>query len=102
MSEDRGMIDDRKYPIVMFGNEMFKELEKHNTEKDIKFYSMSVQKLFELLHDQSKSRIMKVGETIFRKDLPLIDIERQCVHLANYCYFLWSQSKKMREESKQN
>jgi len=43
------MIDDKKYPIIMFGNEMFMELEKHNTEKDIKFYNMSVEKLFRLL-----------------------------------------------------
>jgi hypothetical protein len=102
MTEDRSMIDDRKYPIVMFGNEMFKELEKHDLEKNLKFYSMSVERLYQLLHDQAESRIMRLGQTLFREDLPLIEIERQCVHLANYCYFLWSQSKKMREDKKQN
>ena len=94
------MIDDHKYPIIMFANEMFKELEKHNTEKDIKFYGMSVQKLFELLHEQADYRLQNMNKSIFREDLPLIEIERNCIHLANYCYFLFSQARKMRDESK--
>ncbi len=97
MEVDSKMIDDRTYPIVMFGNEMFMELEKHNTEKSLKFYSMSVDKLFHLLHDQADSRLHNINQTIFRQDLPLVDIERNCIHLANYCYFLWSQARKMRE-----
>ncbi len=76
--------------------------EKHDLEKNLKLYSMSVERLYQLLHDQAESRIMRLGQTLFREDLPLIEIERQCVHLANYCYFLWSQSKKMREDKKQN
>ena len=99
MEQDPKMIDDHKYPLVMFANEMFKELEKHDTEKDIKFYSMSVQKLFELLHDQTDLRIDKIRNTIFRKDMPLLEIEKNCLHLANFCYFLWSQSRKMREDN---
>ncbi len=98
MEQKKEMIDDRHYPIVMFGNEMFMELEKHNTEKDIKFYSMSVEKLFQLLHEQADFRLENINHTIFREDMPLIDIEKNCIHLANYCYFLWSQSKKMRED----
>lgn len=98
MEQNPNMIDDRKYPIVMFGNEMFKELELHNhDENQLNFYSKSVEKLFELLHDESVVRLNKIKNTIFREDLPLVDIERNCVHLANYCYFLWSQAKKMRE-----
>lgn len=100
MEQDSKMIDDRKFPIVMFGNEMFKELEKHNTEKSLKFYSMSVDKLFHLLHDQADSRLQNINQTIFRQDLPLVDIERNCIHLANYCYFLWSQARKCREGNK--
>ena len=99
MKEDENMIDDRKYPIVMFGNEMFKELEKHDLEKNLKFYSMSVDRLYHLLHDQANSRLQKVSQTIFREDLPLIEIERQSIHLANYCYFLWSQARRMREKN---
>lgn len=94
------MIDDRKYPIVMFGNEMFKELEKHNTEKDLKFYEMSVEKLFKLLYEQSNDRLTQIEKTIFREDTPLADIEKNCVHLSNYAYFLWSQARKMRDEMK--
>jgi len=96
MEQDAKMIDDRKFPIVMFGNEMFKELEKHNTEKSLKFYQMSIDKLFHLLHNEAEIRLKKVNQTIFREDLPLIEIEKQCIHLANYCYFLWSQAKKSR------
>ncbi len=99
MEQDPKMIDDHKYPLVMFANEMFKELEKHNTEKDIKFYSMSVQKLFDMLHDQSNIRLASIKQTIFRDDMPLLDIERNSLHLANYCYFLWSQARKMREQN---
>jgi len=94
------MIDDKKYPIIMFGNEMFMELEKHNTEKDIKFYNMSVEKLFRLLYEQSGNRLSNIEKTIFREDLPLKDIEKNCIHMANYFYFLWSQAKKLREENK--
>lgn len=97
MEQDSSMIDDRKYPIVMFGNEMFKELEKHNDEKSIKFYRMSVEKLFNLLHGEAENRLQRINSTIFREDLPIVDIERNCIHLANYCYFLWSQSRKMRD-----
>lgn len=98
MEGDEKMIDDTKYPIVMFGNEMFKELEKHQTEKSLKFYSMSVDKLFRLLHEQTDFRIENMNQTIFRADLPLVEIEKNCIHLANYCYFLWSQARKMRKE----
>lgn len=94
------MIDDKKYPIVSFGNEMFIELEKHNTEKDIKFYNMSVEKLFKLLYEQSNDRLLNIEKTIFREDMPLADIEKNCIHMANYFYFLWSQAKKMRDEQK--
>lgn len=99
--ENQKMIDDGKYPIVMFGNEMFKELEKHNDEKSLKFYSMSVEKLFELLHDQTAKRLETIGVTIFNEGTPLIEIEKNCIHLANYCYFLWSQARKMRDDSKE-
>ena len=92
------MIDDRKYPIVSFGNEMFKELEKHDTEKDLKFYNMSVEKLFKLLYEQSNDRLTVIEKTIFREDMPLKDIEKNCVHMGNYFYFLWSQVKKMRDD----
>jgi len=95
--QNNKMIDDHKFPIVMFGNEMFKELEKHDLEKDLKFYSMSVEKLFELLHDQSGRRLENIRNTLFREDLPLLEIEKNCIHLANYCYFLWSQAQKMRK-----
>jgi len=98
METDASMIDDRKYPIVMFGNEMFKELEKHNIEKNLKFYNMSVEKLFKLLYEQSNNRLNNIEKTIFREDTPLADIERNCVHMGNYFYFLWSQAKKMRHE----
>ncbi len=94
------MIDDHKYPIIMFGNEMFKELEKHDTEISIKFYRMSVNKLYDLLHDQAHQRLQNINQTIFRVDMPLIEIEKNCIHLANYCYFLWSQARKMRDEAK--
>jgi len=93
------MIDDKKYPIIMFGNEMFIELEKHNTEKDIKFYNMSVEKLFKLLYEQSGNRLSNIEKTIFREDTPIKDIEKNCVHMANYFYFLWSQAKKLRNEN---
>lgn len=98
MENDASMIDDRKYPIVMFGNEMFKELEKHDNEKGLKFYNMSVEKLFKLLYEQSNNRLTTIEKTIFREDTPLADIERNCVHMGNYFYFLWSQAKKMRHE----
>lgn len=98
MENDASMIDDRKYPIVMFGNEMFKELEKHDIEKNLKFYNMSVEKLFKLLYEQSNNRLNTIEKTIFREATPLADIERNCVHMANYFYFLWSQAKKMRHE----
>jgi hypothetical protein len=96
--EDKNMIDDRKYPIVMFGNEMFKELEKHHTEKELKFYEMSIEKLFKLLYEQANDRLTNIEKTIFREDTPLIDIEKNCVHMANYFYFLWSQARRMREK----
>lgn len=96
------MIDDKKYPIIMFGNEMFMELEKHNTEKDIKFYNMSVEKLFKLLYEQSGNRLSTIEKTIFREDLPLKDIEKNCIHMGNYFYFLWSQAKKLRDEAQKN
>jgi len=95
------MIDDRKYPIVMFGNEMFKELEKHDDEKSLKFYNMSVEKLFKLLYEQSDNRLINIEKTIFREDMPLQDIEKNCIHMSNYFYFLWSQAKKMRNEMEQ-
>jgi len=94
------MIDDRKYPIVMFGNEMFIELEKHNNEKDLKFYNMSVERLFKLLYEQSGDRLNHIEKTIFREDMPIKDIEKNCIHMANYFYFLWSQTRKMRDEQK--
>ena len=93
------MIDDKKYPIVSFGNEMFIELEKHNTEKNLKFYNMSVEKLFKLLYEQSTDRLNNIEKTIFREDMPLKDIEKNCIHMGNYFYFLWSQAKKMRVEN---
>lgn len=100
MEQDNRMIDDKKYPIVMFGNEMFKELEKHHDEKSIQFYSMSVEKLFTMTYEQALNRLSHIEKTIFREDLPLIDIEKNCIHLANYFYILWSQARKMREQHK--
>ncbi|GEM_PF-4697148 len=101
MGNDASMIDDRKYPIVMFGNEMFMELEKHDDEKGLKFYNMSVEKLFKLLYEQSNNRLTNIEKTIFREDMPLKDIEKNCVHMANYFYFLWTAAKKMRYEMKE-
>ncbi len=96
MEQGNNMIDDHKYPIVMFGNEMFMELEKHDNETQLKFYNMSVEKLFKVLYEQSTNRLTNIEKTIFREDTPLLDIEKNCVHMANYFYFLWSQAKKMR------
>jgi len=59
---------------------------------------MSVEKLFKLLYEQSNNRLNNIEKTIFREDTPLADIERNCVHMGNYFYFLWSQAKKMRHE----
>lgn len=93
-------IDDHKYPIVMFANEMFQELKKHDTEKSFKFYSMSVDKLFQLLHTQADSRIEKMRDSLFKEGTPLDEIEKNSIHLANYCYFLWSQARKIRDDAK--
>ena len=98
MENDASMIDDRRFPIVMFGNEMFKELEKHNDEKSLKFYNMSVEKLFKLLYEQSSNRLTNIEKTIFREDMPIKDIEKNCIHMGNYFYFLWTAAKKMRKD----
>ena len=63
-------IDDHRYPIVKFANEMFKELEKHNDENKIKFYNKSLPKLFEMLSEQYNHRIKKIENTIFQEGTP--------------------------------
>lgn len=91
-------IDDHKYPIVMFANEMFQELKKHDTEKSFKFYSMSVEALLQMLSQEANQRLEKLN--LFKEGTPLIEIEKNAIHIANYCYFVWSQAKKIRDGKK--
>ena len=94
------MIDDHKYPIVMFGMEMFKELVKHDNEKSLKFYNMSIEKLFKLILAQSSDRLTTMEKSIFREDMPLLEIEKNCIHMSNYFYFLWTKAIRTREANK--
>lgn len=90
-------IDDHKYPIVMFANEMFQELKKHDTEKSLKFYSMSVEKLLQLLSEEANERLEKLK--LFKEGMPLSEIEKNAIHIANYCYFVWSQIRKIKDDT---
>lgn len=99
MENDTSMIDDRNYPIVMFGNEMFIELKKHDTEKSLKFYNMSIEKLFKMLLEQANNRLSVMEKSVFREDTPLSEIEKNCIHMGNYFYFLWAKARKLRENN---
>lgn len=93
-------IDDHKYPIVMFANEMFQELKKHDTEKSLKFYSMSVEKLLKLLSDEARGRLGIMENSLFKVGTPISEIEKNAIHISNYCYFVWSQARKMQDDSR--
>lgn len=93
-------IDDHKYPIVMFANEMFQELKKHDTEKSLKFYSMSVEKLLKLLSEEAKGRLGVMENSLFKTGTPILEIEKNAIHIANYCYFVWSQARKTKDDAK--
>lgn len=92
-------IDDHHYPIVMFANEMFKELEKHDDENQIKFYNKSLPKLFEMLSEQYNHRIKKIENTIFQEGTPLSEVEKNCIHMANLFYFIWASVQQIKDEN---
>lgn len=68
--------------IYDFGKEMNKQLTKHNKEKtDIKTFNLA--EIWGLTSRQIEERL-KILNTMGPHDM-----EKQCVHMANYLFFLW-------------
>lgn len=72
--------------FARFFQEMWLELEKHKDEKTgIKNWPLD--QVWKLSVDEIEERLHKI-----RTQSPDV-IHKQCLHIANYCYFLWCKTE---------
>ena len=76
-----------------FFQEMWTMLEKHKSEK-IGIRNWEPLDVYELCRDEIRQR----AEIISSSDPD--EVRKQCIHIANYCYFLWQKMIELRESQK--
>ena len=80
--------------LAQFFQEMYTQLEKHKDEK-IGLANWEIVDVWELCKNELEKRL----ELIKTRDSD--EIRKQCVHMANYLWFLWQKCIEVRESQPQ-
>jgi len=79
-------LDDPQFTLQDFAEKMLEQLKYHDDEKTRKFVNMPIDELVSLLGTEIINRFVKIYQA--SDDMNSEQIQKQAIHLGNYCYFV--------------
>lgn len=91
--------DDPQFTLQNFAEKMLEELKYHDDENTRKFVNVSIDELVSLLGTEMVNRFVKIYQA--NEDWNHERIQKQAIHLANYCYFVAAKAAHSIHEEKE-